>query len=154
MTWCLEGFQTAIHLRGCMDEIYLARDVCAFHATVTIQCRELEPTCSRFHYHAHQRLHSIRFPCETDGKTFFITSIFFLFFCILLIHLTNNIFILQARFLNASQARWIFCWNTHVEWWLPKIGSTVRRYIAELNTLWYVGFQQAFSLQHTHILKV
>jgi len=83
MTWCLEGFQTAIHLRGCMDGIHLARDVCAFHATVTIQCRESEPACSRFHYHAHQRLHSIRFPCEADGKTFFITSIFFLFFCIL-----------------------------------------------------------------------
>jgi hypothetical protein len=64
-----------------MGGIHLVRDVRAFHATVTIRCRESELACSRFHYHAHKRLHSIRFPFEADGKTFFITSIFFNFLC-------------------------------------------------------------------------
>ena len=62
-----------------MGGIHLARDVHVFHATVTIRGRESEPACSRFHYHAYQQLHSIRFPFEVDGKTFFITSIFFCF---------------------------------------------------------------------------
>jgi hypothetical protein len=36
----LEGFQTFIYLRGCMGRIYSLCDVQAFHAKITIQCRE------------------------------------------------------------------------------------------------------------------
>jgi hypothetical protein len=39
----LEGFQTTVHFGGHVDRIYLAHDVQLFCATITLQCRELEP---------------------------------------------------------------------------------------------------------------
>jgi hypothetical protein len=64
----VQGFQTAIRLGGHVDGIYLAHDIRSFRAMITLQCRESRLVCSRFHYHAHWRLHSIRFTCEADDK--------------------------------------------------------------------------------------
>ena len=38
----LKGFLTSIRVKGCMSRLYLACNIQAFHATVTIRCRELE----------------------------------------------------------------------------------------------------------------
>ena len=38
----LKGFQASIRLKGCMSRLYLACNIQAFHAMVTIRCRELE----------------------------------------------------------------------------------------------------------------
>jgi hypothetical protein len=64
----LEGFQVTIHPRGYMGAVYSARDVWAVHTMLTVQCRESEPTKSRFGYHTHRRLHSVHCTCEVNGK--------------------------------------------------------------------------------------
>jgi hypothetical protein len=49
----LEGFQTFVRLGGYIGGIYSAHDVQAFHAMVTICCKEPKSIDLRFHYHAH-----------------------------------------------------------------------------------------------------
>jgi hypothetical protein len=74
----VEGFQTAVRLRGWVSGIYSIRDVQTFRAMITLQCGESEVVCSWFRHHAHRWLHSIHFACKADGKFFLITSIFFI----------------------------------------------------------------------------
>jgi hypothetical protein len=72
--------QITIHLRGYMSGIHPAYDIHAFHAMVTVRCGKLELAYSRFCYHAHLRLHYIKFACEADDKIFFYIHFLFVIF--------------------------------------------------------------------------
>jgi len=113
----LEEFQTTIYLKGYMGRLHSTHDIRAFHSRITVRYGESTSACSRFCYHAYQRLCSICFACEADGKIFFI-----------------NIFNWQHFYFSGYDS-WtgakpdgIFCWNACVE----------------LITLWYVSFQLFF----------
>ena len=106
-----------------MGGTYLASDVQAFNATVTVRCRESKPACSQFHYHSHWRFRSICFTCEADGKILLLLHPFFYFF------LSNNSFLLQAMVLGCTCRVMII-----------KKGRSSSS-ITEFNILWYVDFQ-------------
>jgi len=72
-----EGFQTLVHIKGCLGGIYSVHNVQAFHVIVTIWCGELELADSRFHYHIHRQIHFVCFTCKTDGKLLFLIYPFF-----------------------------------------------------------------------------
>jgi hypothetical protein len=118
LEWCgsLEGFQVAIHPGDYLGGIHSARNVWVFHRTVKVWCGEPKPTNSWFGYHAYQRLHSIRFACEPDGKIYFIYI--FLICCYLSIYLIDNIFILQATTLGREPSLIeLFYGNACAKWW-------------------------------------
>lgn len=129
----LEGFQTSIHLEGCIGGIYSTSDVRAFGATVIIWYGELEPTYSRFHYHAHWQIHFVCFACEADDYSFFITSIFRIC-CFIWIFLTNTSFLLQATILGHKLRLMEPFVEMHM-WNADRRKGCIRSWIIELSIL-------------------
>jgi hypothetical protein len=76
----LKGFQTAIYLRGCIKRTTFNtwRPLVSLNSHSPV--RRTAPACSRFHYHTHQRLHSICFACKVDGKIFLLLPFFIFYF--------------------------------------------------------------------------
>jgi len=114
MTWQFGRIQTTIYLRGYMGRLHSTHDIHAFHLRITVWYGESTPACSRFYYHTYQRLCSICFACEADGKIFFIN-----------IFNWQHFYFAGYDYWMGSKSDGTFCWNT----------------CAELITLWYVSFQ-------------
>ena len=68
----MAGIQTAIHLGGNMDGIYLARDLRAVLTALTFWRRQPEPANLWFGDHAYWQIRPIQRTCKADGKINFI----------------------------------------------------------------------------------